>query len=93
MAGNLCGSDEEDGSNRRQVFKAMRSQKRSGTSRKGVDEPKREKFQQEFDTNVFQVALECLENKGEVATGDAEICKTCSGVFSKISQIVTEGEQ
>ena len=52
MAGNLCGSDEEDGANRRQVFKAMRTEKRSKTT-KGLTEPKREKFQQEFDTNVF----------------------------------------
>ena len=42
---------------------------------------------------MFQVALDCLENKGEVATGDAETCKTCGGVFSKISQIVMEDEQ
>ena len=43
MAGDLCGSDEEDGSNRRQVFKAMRSENRAKT--KGLAEPKREKFQ------------------------------------------------
>ena len=28
MAGDLCGSDEEDGQNRRGVFKAMRAEKR-----------------------------------------------------------------
>lgn len=48
---------------------------------------------QEFDTNVFEVTLDCLENKGEVATGDAEICKICSGVFSKFSKLTTENEQ
>ena len=45
---------------------------------------------QEFDTNVFQVTLDCLENKGEIATGDAEICKQCAGVFSKLSKLSIE---
>ena len=37
LAGGLCDSDEEEGSNRRAVFKAMRSEKRSkgGVSRGG----------------------------------------------------------
>ena len=44
----------------------------------------------EFDTNVFQVALDCLENKGEIATGDATICTTCAGVFSMFSKLTQE---
>ena len=50
-------------------------------------------YVQEFDTNVFQVALDCLGNEGEVATGDATICSTCAGVFSKFSSIVMEEGQ
>jgi hypothetical protein len=70
---------------------AERKKKRKLNKKKGIKE-KREVFLQEFDTNVFQVSLECLEKKTEIATGDAEICKNCSGVFSKFSKIVIEAE-
>lgn len=46
-------------------------------------------YRQEFDTNVFEVALECLANKGSMATGDAELCEGCQAVFSKQS-VLTE---
>ena len=71
---------------------AERKRKRKLNKKKGIKEKKREVFVQEFDTNVFQVSLECLEKKTEIATGDAEICKNCSGVFSKFSKIVIEAE-
>lgn len=77
MAGGLCGSDDEDGSTRKDVFKAMRAEKRSKEQSSKSKPAKREIFKQEFDTNVFQVNLSELENKGEVATGDAELCKQC----------------
>ena len=35
---------------------------------------KRQKYAQEFDTNVFEVKLNCLASQKEVATGDAELC-------------------
>ena len=83
MAGDLCESDEEDGENRRADFKAVRNEKRSN----GILKPASKKFRQEFDTNVFEVKLDCLENKGKVVTGDAHLCKTCASVFSNISKI------
>ena len=45
------------------------------------------KFRQEFDTNVTQVNLKCLENKGELATGDPFLCSRCQGVFNQSSVI------
>ena len=62
MAGDLCDSDEDDGVERRAVFKAVRSENRctkeqsmeSKSKTKSASKPeKREKFVQEFDTNVF----------------------------------------
>lgn len=50
------------------------------------------KFRQEFDTNVTQVSLKCLENKGEMATGDPFLCSRCQGVFNQFSQLKVEGE-
>ena len=102
MAGGLCDSDSDDGAERRAVFKAVRSEKRKvrrggaggGPGKKDqnpVVVPK--KYNQEFDTNVFEVKLDCLENKGEIATGDAEICTKCFGVFSKLSKLTDEAEQ
>ena len=92
MAGGLCYSDEEPES--RGVFKAARSAKRGGARRGGGPAPKRrKKVVQEFDTNVFEVGLACLANQRELATGDAEICKSCTGVFSKFSKLTMEEEQ
>ena len=99
MAGGLCDSDDEDGAQRRAVFKAVRSEKRStrgadsSGAGAGAQATNSKKYNQEFDTNVFEVKLDCLENKGEVATGDAQLCKTCSGVFSKLSKLATETDQ
>ena len=53
----------------------------------------RERIEVEFDTNIFRVSLECLQNKGQLVTGDAEFCTTCKGVFNKTSIIVTVGDQ
>ena len=82
MAGDLCDSDSDDGQERRALFKIARGAKRGGAS--AVAAPK---FNQEFDTNVFEVKLDCLENKGEVATGDAHICSSCGAVFSNVSKL------
>jgi len=51
----------------------------------------REKYAVEFDTNVFRVSLDCLQNKGQLVTGDAELCKQCNGVFNQTSQLADEG--
>ena len=36
---------------------------------------------------MFEVALACLEHKGQIATGDAEFCEKCKAVFNKNSEI------
>lgn len=36
---------------------------------------------------MFEVALSCLADKGNMATGDAEICSKCQGVFNMTSVI------
>ena len=71
MAGDLYASDENDGKSCRAAFREKRSQKKA--SMKGTS-TKFKKHVQEFDTNVFQVDLDCLQTKTEVATGDAIIC-------------------
>ena len=85
MAGGLCYSDEEP--SRRGVFKAMRSEKRGGPKKR------KRKVVQEFDTNVFEIKMDCLENKVAIATGDAELCKNCGGVFSKYSNLSMEKDE
>lgn len=35
-----------------------------------------------MDTNIFEIQLDCLNNKTEIATGDPELCKGCSGVLN-----------
>ena len=37
--------------------------------------------------------LSCLASQKEVATGDADLCQVCKGVFSKLSNLTTEGGQ
>ena len=89
MAGDLCDSDSDDGQERRALFKVARASKRGAAG----TEPAASKFNQEFDTNVFEVKLDCLENKGEVATGDAHICSACGAVFSNVSKLTKDGEK
>jgi hypothetical protein len=48
---------------------------------------KANKYYVEVDTNIFEIALDCLNNKTEIATGDAEICKGCAGVLNYKSVI------
>lgn len=72
LGGDLNLSDNEDG-------QEMRSMKRNvQKSRRGAGQiQKAHVYRQEFDTNVFEVALSCLADKGQMATGDAEICTKC----------------
>ena len=42
---------------------------------------------------MFEVKLDCLENKGEVATGDAHCCTSCQAVFSSISKLTLKNEK
>lgn len=62
---------------------------RSSIMRKRAAMPQKKvrKFRQEFDTNVTQVSLKCLENKGQIATGDPFLCEKCQGVFNQFSKL------
>ena len=45
----------------------------------------------EFDTNIFQVGLECLQNKTQIVTGDAVFCEKSGAVFN-VHSVLTESE-
>ena len=47
----------------------------------------------EFDTNIFKVSLNCLQDRGQLATGDATFCSCCHAVFNQSSVIMQEGDQ
>ena len=49
-----------------------------------------ERIRVEFDTNIFKVSMDCLQNRGQIATGDAEFCTNCKAVFNQTSVIVEE---
>lgn len=83
LGGDLNLSDNEDGANERAFRRDFRAQKRAVTKKKA------NVYAQEFDTNVFEVKLDCLADKGQIATGDAEICEKCGAVFNKFS-VLTE---
>ena len=44
-------------------------------------------YRQEVDTNIYQVQMACLKDHAEMATGDAEVCPHCFGVFNKYSKV------
>lgn len=49
---------------------------------------KKNKYHVEVDTNVFELAMDCLKDeKVEIATGDAEFCTECKAVFNYKSKI------
>lgn len=85
LSGELNLSDCEDGANLRVERKAKKQKRRAKRKAAGPSNV----YRQEFDTNVFQVALDCLENQAQLATGDAEICPTCQAVFNQTS-VLTE---
>lgn len=95
LDGDLGLSDSDDGEVKRGMFKMQKMEKRSKRKAKPAAKPKKKQvFRQEFDTNVFEVALACLEHKGLIATGDPEICQKCKAVFNQHSAIQdVEGHQ
>ena len=79
LDGDLDLSDDESGTqNREQIREAKRSSA-VGEQQQPED---RETFKVEFDTNIFQVKLDCLERHEQLVTGDAEFCSKCKGVFN-----------
>ena len=87
LSGDLGLSDDEnDGERKRGMLKIQKAEKRAKRASKPMMvKKKKQVFRQEFDTNVFEVALSCLEHKGKIATGDAEICQKCKAVFNQYS--------
>lgn len=63
-------------------MKMERKQERKDHGRK-----KASKYHVEVDTNIFEIALDCLDKKTEIATGDAELCSGCQAVFNHKSKI------
>ena len=63
-------------------MKMERKQERKDQGRK-----KANKYHVEVDTNIFEIALDCLVKKTEIATGDAELCNGCQAVFNHKSKI------
>lgn len=83
LDGDLNLSDEDEGA----------AQRANLRSRAPAQKAERERIEVEFDTNIFKVSLECLQNRGQLATGDANFCTTCKAVFNSTSTIVKEGDQ
>lgn len=89
LGGGLNLSDDEGGQEMRSMKRDVQKHRRGAGHIK-----KAHKYRQEFDTNVFEVALSCLADKGQMATGDAEICSKCQAVFNKTSVLSEkDGEQ
>mmetsp|Transcript_19081 Transcript_19081/g.25833 ORF Transcript_19081/g.25833 Transcript_19081/m.25833 type:complete len:194 (+) Transcript_19081:82-663(+) len=76
LGGDLNLSDQEDGADERAFRRNYKQSKRAVVTESAAV------YKQEFDTNVFEVKLDCLANKGQVATGDAELCTKCQAVFN-----------
>ena len=87
LDGDLNLSDEEDGGARREEIRQQRAAEQEESA------APRERHNVEFDTNIFKISLECLQNRGQLATGDAQFCNSCNGVFNHTSSIAMEGEQ
>lgn len=88
LAGDLNLSDQEDNSVQREQIKKVNKKIRREKGKKA------NKYHVEVDTNVFEVKLACLKDNVELATGDAEFCKSCKAVFNNYSKISQkEGKQ
>ena len=58
LDGDLNLSDEEDGGARREEIRQQRAAEQEESA------APRERHNVEFDTNIFKISLECLENRG-----------------------------
>lgn len=76
-------SDCEEMAVQRVQMKKIKKQDRRDAGQKA----KASKYYVEVDTNVFEIQLDCLNNKTEIATGDPELCQGCSGVLNFKSQV------
>lgn len=81
LEGAMNYSDEE-GAESRAIFKSQRKKERKMAGAK-----KASKYYVEVDTNVFELKLDILNSKTELATGDAEQCKKCAATLNHKSSI------
>ena len=58
LGGDLNLSDSDDGQQKRAFRREFKARKR------GANQERANVYRQEFDTNVFEVALDCLADKG-----------------------------
>ena len=72
LGGDLNLSDCSDGEEERAIRRNYKQSKRATQQKESAVV-----YRQEFDTNVFEVKLDALADKGEIATGDAEFCTKC----------------
>lgn len=78
LEGEMNMSDDEQQASTRQVIKKARKQERRAMGSKA----RANKYYVEVDTNIFQISLDCLNVKSEIATGDPEVCKGCTAVLN-----------
>jgi hypothetical protein len=51
-------------------------------------DPQRNIFKQKIDSNVVAIRMNCLQEAGQIATGDSVLCSTCSGALNEYSTLV-----
>lgn len=78
LEGDMNYSDDESNARQRVEMKKINRKQR----KQGGKKAKASKYYVEVDTNVYQISLDCLNAKTEIATGDAEFCKGCQGVMN-----------
>lgn len=57
-----------------------------------MQEPKGEVFRQKIDSNVVAIRMNCLQEIGQIATGDAVLCRSCQGALNANSKLEVLGE-
>jgi hypothetical protein len=87
LEGEMNLSDDESNVQQRVQIKSMRKKERKQLGRK------KNKYQVEVDTNIFEIGLDCLKKNAEMATGDAEFCEGCKAVFNMKSVLTVQNDQ
>jgi len=84
LDGDLDMSDEEE-----EKAKATRMRAKQEKASRGHEA---RKFRQEIDTNIFKINFSSLNEKSEIATGDAVFCKECKAAFNMFSQLAAQDQ-
>lgn len=67
--------------------KPQQRAKRAKPKGKVDRDPHREMFRQKIDSNVVAIRMSCLQQAGQVATGDAVFCGSCQGALNVYSKL------